>query len=192
MRKPSILRRKKTAIQSADNAHENQHSREFQYARQLLDETRGEIGRADQKASVLLASVGLAISALSAAIVHSSWRPTQLGGFIAWLWWLGVAMAVLGIVFFGRVVYPRSTRIAPEPGTPVSYFGDVVGYSTTQQLMNVVSKSEHTDLERIYDQIRQFSLLTARKYRFIRHGMLLLAGSAVCGTAAPLLSQWIG
>ena len=92
----------------------------------ILAETRAEIDRADQKASILLAGVGVAIGAILAGLIPAHWSPSDLGSPWQWIWWLGVAATAVGIVFLLAAVYPR---IGGKPvSKQLNYFGDACEY----------------------------------------------------------------
>src|SRR5689334_21314511 len=68
-------------------------------ARSLLIETREELIRADGKAALLLASVGLAVGAILAELFtgHKSIHVRGAGWEV--VWWSGVALGALGTSF---------------------------------------------------------------------------------------------
>lgn len=83
----------------------------------ILREAREELARADGKASILLAAIGVVIGAIFAAILGGSWRPHHLDNNIEWLWWVGAVVGLAGATVFGSAVFPRTTyRSKRRPG----------------------------------------------------------------------------
>lgn len=158
------------------------------YAASLLNKAREEIGRADAKASILLASSGVATSALLAALMAGTWTPLKLQAAIQWIWWLGVAEAAIGIWCLAWAVYPRQPKRASENPWAVGYYGDVLAFHTTRQLVTALSRSAETNLERTTDQLRQVSRIVNQKYRLIRWGMQMLCLAIVTISAAAVIS----
>jgi hypothetical protein len=56
---------------------DGRHRQTDEYARLLLAEAREELGRADQKASLLLAAASVAIAAIVTGLVGSGWKPSD-------------------------------------------------------------------------------------------------------------------
>ncbi len=127
------------------------------YATSLLSGIKEEIDRADAKASIMLASSGVAAGALLAGLIAGTWTPLELGATVQWLWWLGVAEAAAGICCLGWVVYPRRSTSDSESLQAVGYYGDVLDFRTTAELVAALDRSAATNIERTADQIRQVS-----------------------------------
>jgi MFS family permease len=158
------------------------------YATSLLGNAREEIERADAKASILLAASGVVAGALLAGLIAGSWTPLELQAAVRWAWWLGLAESAIAIWCLALAVYPRERKNESEiPGT-VAYYGDVLAYPTTIQLVAALNRSAETNLDRIADQLRNVSLIVSHKYRLIRWGMRGLFLSAVTITAAMVIN----
>jgi Family of unknown function (DUF5706) len=144
------------------------------YATSLLSNARGEIDRADAKASILLAASGVAAGALLAGLIAGTWTPLKLQVGIQWAWWTGVVEAAIGIGCLALAVYPREYK--DDSGIPwaVQYYGDVLAYPTTTRLVAALNRSAETNVERIADQLRHVSWIVHYKYRLIRWGMRIL------------------
>ena len=151
------------------------------YATSLLNGVREEIDRADVKASILLAASGVAAGALLAGLIAGTWSPLKLHAAIQWAWWLGVFESVVGIFCLALAVYPRERKGNPEISWTVVYYGDVLAYRTTAQLVAALNRSAETSLERIADQLKHVSWIVDHKYRLIRWGMraLFLAAATI-------------
>jgi hypothetical protein len=144
------------------------------YATSLLSNAREEIGRADAKASILLAASGVVTGALLAGLIAGTWTPLRMHVAAQWLWWLGTGEAAVGIWCLAWAVYPRNPRRDSGHPWAVGYYGDVVGFHTTAQLVTALHLSAETNTERVADQLRHVSRIVSRKYRLIRWGMRML------------------
>jgi pycsar effector protein len=154
------------------------------YAAMLLVETREEIDRADFKASVLLAGVGVATGTLLAGLLEGSWTPWMLPGYVQWIWWVGVAAGSAGIWSLARAVYPRIRRHGEALPEFVGYFGDILAFRDAEDLITALRDSTEVRISLIADQLVQVSIIVDRKYRMVRVGMwLLLVAILSCSTA---------
>jgi len=156
------------------------------YLADLLADTREELTRADSKASLLLAAVGVILGALIAGLAGSNWTPLALDSRIQWAWWLGVAAAVAGVLSIAASVYPRifQPRI-PHPGVP-AYYGDVAACRSVEAFRNAIGNVP-IPKDRLINQAFVLARIVQRKYVLLRRGLccLLLAISA-CTLAVVL------
>ena len=160
------------------------------YATSLLGNAREEIGRADAKASILLAASGVAAGALLAGLIAGSWTPVTLQVVLQWVWWFGVVESAVGICCLALAIYPRERKNDSRIPWTVVYYGDVLAYSTTAELVAALSRSAETNIERIADQLRHVSWIVNHKYKLLRWGMwgLFLAGVTI---AAALMINFL-
>ncbi len=160
----------------------------FLYATSLLSNAREELDRADAKASVLLAASGVAAGALLAGLIAGSWTPLKLQVTIQWAWWFGIAEWAIGICCLALAVYPRERK--NDSGIPwtVGYYGDVLAYATSAELVVALNRSAETSIERLADQLRHVSWIVDHKYRLLRWGMRGLFLAAVTITAALVVN----
>jgi len=155
----------------------------------LLSDTRAELTRADTKAQLLLAAVGVAAGALLGGLISAKWDPTTLDNRVEWLWWAGVAAAACGVAALGAAVYPRiRARRVHQASTVISYFGDVVTHSDPAGLRTALETSAVIPSVRAVDQLIQVSRIVVAKYRLIRAGMWLLAAAGLSTAIATLIS----
>jgi hypothetical protein len=154
------------------------------YATSLLSSARGEIDRADSKASILLAASGVAAGALLAGLMAGAWTPLTLEVTIQWAWWVGVVEAAIAISCLALAVYPREQRNDSGTSWAVVFYGDVLKYRTTAQLMDALNRSAETKIERIADELRYVCSIVNHKYRLIRWGisMLFLSAATIAST----------
>lgn len=158
------------------------------YATSLLSNAREEIDRADVKASILLAASGVAAGALLAGLIAGTWTPLKLQAAIQSAWWLGVAESIIGICCLALAVYPRERKDDSGISWTVLYYGDVLAYPTTAQLVAALNHSAETRIERIADQLRHVSWIVDHKYRLIRWGMRALFLAAATIAAAMVIN----
>lgn len=144
------------------------------YGALLLSEAREELNRADAKAQVLLGVVGLGLGATAAGLFAGTWSPFSLSNGIEWLWWVGSGAALLALGCLAAAVYPRTTRVDTVRSGMVSYWADVLPYTTTEEVTEALLRSRTLDLARVSDQLRQVAHIVRRKYRLIRWGFWLL------------------
>ncbi|MFF7472537.1 Pycsar system effector family protein [Streptomyces sp. NPDC008092] len=134
-----------------------------QLARVLLSEAREELVRADNKAGLLLASLGAALTALLGAIGSGIIAPRLYPVVPQLLIWVGSAACVPALVLLGLAVAPRlgSPRYART-----HYFGDVRLARSATHLELTVRRTD--PLSRDLTQLAALSRITWTKYRCIR------------------------
>ncbi|SCK62902.1 MULTISPECIES: Pycsar system effector family protein [Streptomyces] len=133
-------------------------------ARVLLSEVREELVKADNKAGLMLASVGGALIALLGAIGSGGIPLRQYDLVPQLLIWAGCAACVPTLVLLGLAVTPR---LGSPHYSRTHYFGDA-------RLARSVARLEHTirrtDLvSRDLHQLAILSQIVWTKYRCIRH-----------------------
>lgn len=151
------------------------------HASALLVSAREELVRADGKAALLLASAGVAVGAVLAAMLAGSWRPSDLPNHIEWLWWLGAVGVALGIAALGFAVYPRIRVRGPRSAT-IAYFGDVLA-ADRKDLVDRLHDAASSE-SALVDQLWAVSSIVRRKYVAIQWSLWALA----VGTLACLLA----
>lgn len=152
----------------------------------ILREAREELARADGKASILLAAIGVIIGAIMAAILAGSWHPSHLNDNIEWLWWTGTGAGSAGAVSFGVAIFPRTTYRSERRLGIVAYFGDVVGLSSSQLREGLIATADDPGAATL-DQVEAISSVVDKKYRAIQIGMICIGAAAVCWLTAVLI-----
>jgi pycsar effector protein len=161
------------------------------YLKDLLSETREELSRVDNKASLLLAAVGVVLGALIGGLAGSRWTPMSLNGAVQWLWWLGVASAATGILSIAAAVYPRIyPRSTPEPGAPV-YYGHVSAYRDIGEFRQALDRLPSMR-DRLVNQTFVLSGIVQRKYALLRRGLWCLLLTIVACALAVVVSALLG
>ncbi len=156
------------------------------YLADLLANTRDELNRADFKASLLLAAIGVIIGALIGGLAGSKWTPMTLASGEQGLWWAGVAAAACGVFWIAASVYPRIHQSkTPHHGLP-TYYGDVATYRDVDAFHNAITQVPDVR-ERLINQTYVISGIVQRKYVLLRRGLLsLLVAIVACAVAIAM------
>lgn len=152
----------------------------------ILREAREELARADGKASILLAAIGVVLGAILAAILGGSWHPSHLHDNIEWLWWIGTVTGFIGAAAFGVAIFPRTKYRYQRRLGIVAYFGDVVGLSSDDLKQGLADTAKDSDAA-VLDQVMAISSVVDTKYRAIQVGMLCTGLAALCWLCAVLV-----
>jgi hypothetical protein len=162
---------------------------ERKLAKALLFESREELTRADAKASLLLATLGIGLSAILAATLAGDWTPFSLKEPYQAMWWIGSAWAGISFFCLCAAVYPKVKHKSTSGG--ITYFGDVAALKTEKELRVALRRSETDPHARTITQLHVISRLAGKKYAFIRAGLLTL-GLAIAFTLAAVLAAHFG
>lgn len=163
-------------------------SRERQeVADRLLAECREEVVRADGKASILLAGVGVAASALLAGLIAGDWAPADLANSVEWLWWIGTALTGASVVLLGLCILPVLENA--EASSRIDYYGDVQRFRTSGELAEALEQSKPDVYSRTVRQVHVCAGIVTRKYRLLRCAMGALAASVALVILSLLLNN---
>jgi len=156
------------------------------YLADLVAATRDELRRADAKAALLLAAIGVIVGALLGCFNSSHWTPTRLQSGEQVLWWAGVATATVGLLLIAASVYPRDRqRRTPYPGPP-AYYGDVAALPDIPAFRLAVGNMPDIK-ERLFDQAYSIAGIARIKYGQLRRGLVcFLVAVIVCGLSVAL------
>jgi hypothetical protein len=144
----------------------------------ILSEAREEVGYADHKASMVLASLGIGFGALIGGFFAGSWRPSSLVTWGEVLWWAAVGVAGVSVVLAASAVWPRYRRPEPEDVETIHYWGDVAAFDSLEALSAHLRDSPIGADHRTREQMWQLSRIVSTKYRLIRRAFIA-AGVAV-------------
>jgi hypothetical protein len=162
---------------------------EHELAKTLLAESREELTRADGKASLLLAALGIGISAILAAILAGDWTPFKLEQPHQGAWWVGAGFAGAAFLCLCAAVYPKVKHRNTAKG--VTYFGDVAALKSVDELRAALKCSETDPAERSVTQLHVVARLVGRKYRYIRLGLITLGIAAAVMLSAVLAERLV-
>jgi hypothetical protein len=156
------------------------------YLADLLASTRDELARADSKAALLLASVGVIIGALTGGLSSRSWTPMSLGVGQQALWWSGVAVAAFGSFLISASVYPRTKR-AMIPGGLPAYFRDIAAYPDVNAFRQAIGTAPDA-AERLINQTYAVARIVRAKYVQLQVGLLCLFAAVVACMLSVILN----
>lgn len=148
-------------------------------AAEMLAEVATEIDRADQKASLLIGSLGIAFSIVLSGMLGGAWSPARLGAWAAALWIVAAVAGAASVLAAALAVWPRLSK-GPTPAT-ITYWGQIRGFASPQEVAEALADRGLKPPERTYQQLLVLSSVAQRKYRNIRQSMVLagIAGLAV-------------
>ncbi|MDH6549733.1 hypothetical protein M2160_003810 [Streptomyces sp. SAI-117] len=141
-------------------------TRGAQLARVLLLEAREELVRADNKAGLLLASLGATLTALLGAIGSGVIAPRQYPIVPQLLLWAGCAACAPALVLLGLAVTPR---LGHPRRSRTHYFGDARLATSPAQLERTLTRTD--PMSRDLNQLAFLSRIAWTKYRCIRHAL---------------------
>ncbi|GAA2849983.1 hypothetical protein GCM10010517_07440 [Streptosporangium fragile] len=156
----------------------------------LLSEVRAEIGRADQKAAILLAAVGVAVGAVIGGVLGGRWKPDDISNSAEWLWWVGVGLCTLGVLCLGKVIYPRSAEAVKRTASQPVYLRDFTERAISGIERRGLAGAARENADLLGEQVRRLGVIVDVKYMFIRRGMLLLLGALFC-CVGSVVAGWL-
>ncbi|NEB00008.1 Pycsar system effector family protein [Streptomyces sp. SID13726] len=145
----------------------------------LLAELRGEIARADAKATVLVGMLGLTGGVLSALLINLRWSPGRLPAPAALLWWSGTALLGTSLLALLMAVTPRYGRNRWVPGLPLTYFDDIRRAARAGLLASALADTERAPARALRAALAENSRIAARKHFWIRTGLIAFGASTV-------------
>ncbi len=156
----------------------------------LLDETRKEVERAENKASILLAGGSLAIGTVVSVMLSGAVEFSRFG-LVTLLLFVVTALGMLsGLTFLGLALIPR-LKVNPGQTGMTAYFGHVLGAGSLEGFERLAAETIPEE-PRLTNQIWTLSLVIGRKYGHITRafhafGVAIAAGIlAVLANAAGL------
>lgn len=150
----------------------------------LLDETREEVNRADSKASMMLAALGVAIAVLGGGLSSGNATLTETRGAVQAAATVSGCLLFLGIVLLGAAIYPRIKKGAPGAAL---YFMDYAQFDDVEDLRAAVEAEGRDRSDRHLRQLRDLSRIVRRKYRLTRWAIAATGLGAVAAILAILL-----
>jgi pycsar effector protein len=158
--------------------------RAARFAALLLAEAREEIGRADEKGSILLAGTGVSVSAVIAGIFASNWSPSGLRPTWQLVWWIGVVAVLAGVLLLLAAVYPRTRASQGDERRHLFYFEHVAQFDQAAELEAALVEAASSGSARAAHQLLHISRIVRLKYHLIRSAShALVVGAACCLTA---------
>ncbi|MGW0865541.1 MULTISPECIES: Pycsar system effector family protein [Streptomyces] len=155
---------------------------------QLLADLRGEIARADAKATVLVGALGISGGMLAALLANRGWTPDRLPAPAALLWWAGAASLVVALFALLLAVMPRYRGSRWTPGSPLTYFGDVRRAARQGLLSAALADTGRDPARGLLLALADTSAIATRKHFWIRTGLLSFGCSAALLPGSMLLA----
>ncbi|MBE1874985.1 Pycsar system effector family protein [Myceligenerans pegani] len=147
----------------------------------MLQEAREEVLSADQKASVILAVLGIGSGIVLSGVVEGAWQPSGLQPWAQYVWWGGMGLGALAAYFAGSALWPRYRRADVADG--IRYWGHVAAFDSLPELEAALDRSKISLRQRTRHQLWRLSHVVARKYLHVRRSM---AAAAVAGALAAV------
>lgn len=145
------------------------------FTRQLLDDARTDVAHADQKASILLATVGIGFSALFGSQLVD---PSGLGVLGLWIYGISLAFAAASVVACSVALWPRY-QTGDLPNGTVAYWANATEYESPADLGKALSLQSFDEESRSTYQLWHLSKLLLLKFRAVRASMVLGGLAAV-------------
>ncbi|MFF1358637.1 Pycsar system effector family protein [Streptomyces sp. NPDC058297] len=153
----------------------------------LLADLRSEIARADSKASVLVAALGMTAGVFSGLLAGGGWSPAVLSGPGTAAWWAGAGALALALFALLLAVLPRYRSRGWTPGEPLTHFGDIQQAARAGQLTAALMATERRAADGLTRALTETSRIAARKHQWIRTGLIAFAVGTVLLPAALLI-----
>lgn len=146
----------------------------------MLDEARSDVVHADQKASILLAALGVGFGLIVGGQFSGDFDPGALSTVAGFVWWSGVASASIAIALAAAAVWPRYT-LDDEPEYGITYWGHIADFPELSDLEDALDLEPPTSKVRTRHQLWRLSRLVLTKYRLVKLAL------AFGGSAATLI-----
>ncbi|MFF9347992.1 Pycsar system effector family protein [Streptomyces sp. NPDC014734] len=154
---------------------------------QLLLDLRSEIARADSKASVLVAALGMTAGVISGWLAGNEWRPDALSGPGTALWWTGTGGLATALLSLLMAVLPRYRGSTWTPGAPLTYFADIRRAARENRLAEALDATEDDATAALVIALAETSRIAVRKHQWIRAGLLAYSVGTVLLPASLFL-----
>ncbi|HEU5223580.1 MAG TPA: Pycsar system effector family protein [Candidatus Lumbricidophila sp.] len=145
-------------------------------AEQMLAEAREDVKHADQKASVLLAALGIGFGAVVGGQLQAGWSASSLSGGSQTMFWIGVALAVASVGACALAVWPRYD-LNERPDYGVTYWGHIAAFKRLADLEDALDAQSDPSERRVRHQLWKVSQLVLTKYRCVRWALVLGASA---------------
>lgn len=151
----------------------------------MLQEARDEVASADQKASVILAVLGIGLGVVLSGVVEGAWRPSDLAFWAQVIWWSGMGLGALAAYFAGSAIWPRYRRADVTDG--IRYWGHVAEFGSLPEIEAALDRDGVPLRQRTRHQLWRLSHVVVRKYLNVRRAMASAAAAGVLAATATLL-----
>ncbi|MBT3149934.1 hypothetical protein HTV45_03240 [Streptomyces sp. CHD11] len=153
----------------------------------LLGDLRTEIARADSKAAVLVAALGITAGVFSGLLAGRDWSPGSLSATGATLWWAGTASLGLSLCALLLAVLPRYRSGTWFRGQPLSYFGDIRRAARAGLLDTALTDTAADPVAGLTAALTETSRIAWRKHQWIRTGLIAFCAGTLLLPASLLI-----
>lgn len=154
----------------------------------LLDESREEVNRADSKANILLAAIGVSGAAIGGAFLTGNATLSGAPAVVQALAAGGAFTYVAAVALLGLAVYPR---LGEATKGRAAYFMDHAQYDDVDELREALEIEAKDPLGRHAGQLLALARVVRTKYRFTRAGETAAAASLLLCMGAVLAHHWV-
>ncbi|WP_136709318.1 Pycsar system effector family protein [Agromyces sp. H66] len=154
-------------------------------AKAMLAESRAEVVQADQKASMLLAALGIGFGLVLSGQLAGDWDPSRLSVAGESAWWVGAAFAAASVVVAAAAVWPRYHADDLESG--IAYWGHAASFDSAEEFKRAFTSRAMSSSDRINHQLWHLARLVNKKYSLVRWAMRLAAAAAAAIAVAVLV-----
>ncbi|MEU8953921.1 Pycsar system effector family protein [Streptomyces sp. NPDC048518] len=148
-------------------------------ADRLLADLRTEIARADAKAAVLVAALGVMAGVFSGLLARREWSPASLSVPAASAWWSGVLALSMALLALLMAVLPRYGTSRWIPGAPLSYFDDIHRAARSGHLAEALADTERDPTADAVAALSATSRIALRKHQWVRASLLAFVFAAM-------------
>jgi hypothetical protein len=159
---------------------------EAKYVISMIAHTREDIGRADTKASILLAALGVVGGSLTSAVLARSWSPDDFDIRVSWLWWASVGIFATALGALGYALYPRM-RNPKGKAKAMTFFGDVLDIPKADLEASIAAAA--TEGIGLLTQLLELADIAHRKYRAVQLALWSVAAATAMMLAAIMLNS---
>ncbi|MEZ3177385.1 hypothetical protein KYY02_01260 [Streptomyces pimonensis] len=153
----------------------------------MLGDLRTEIARADSKAAVLVAALGITAGVFGGLLAGRDWSPDALTATGATVWWAGILALALSLFALLLAVLPRYRDGAWSPGMPLSYFGDIRRAVRAGRLDVALADTESDPVSALTAALTETSRIAWRKHQWIRTGLIAFCAGTLLLPASLLI-----
>ncbi|MFF1273709.1 Pycsar system effector family protein [Streptomyces marokkonensis] len=158
-----------------------------QLCERLLADLRTEIARADSKAAVLVAALGITAGVFSGLLAGRNWSPDTLSAAGAAVWWAGTSALALSLFALLLAVLPRYRSGTWVQGQPLSYFGDIQRAVRAGRLDTALADTEADPVAGLTAALTETSRIAWRKHQWIRTGLIAFCTGTLLLPASLLI-----
>ncbi|NUH44241.1 hypothetical protein HUF15_47600 [Streptomyces samsunensis] len=152
----------------------------------LLGDLRAEIARADGKAAVLVAALGMTAGIITGLLANSAWAPGDLSAVGSLAWWTGILALALALFALLMTVLPRYGGTAWAPGRPLAYFSDIQRAARLGRLATALDDTARAPVSGLLAALTETSRIATVKHQWIRTGLIAFCCGAVLLPGAVL------